>query len=333
MKIFRIWFACSLGLALSLIFDWDFGFLAVLLPFFTLGKMDKFNPLIIVMIFMSALINIIIFSLIWSMFKSHPFILFMCASVVFLCMSLAMVNQKTFLLGFMGLLLGSIYLSLFSYEFMDMEDMSITIIVMCTVNALICSLACFLFPTIGHRDEEENKQDNDVTPIVIRYGEVIMVWMVVMIAFVIFQTIDLYDSSAAYASIIVILAPMTVIGVFEMSIIRVAGTMLGCAIGVSVLLVLGVWFEHVFLFWLLLTIAMGPLCYMQTLDVSKATISVSAMAALFVPLTTVTIPGGSDGFFSIIYRFSSIVVSMLLSVVLVFFISALLRLNLNSRSQ
>ncbi|MFV8423166.1 DUF2955 domain-containing protein, partial [Vibrio parahaemolyticus] len=40
MKTLRIWFGCSLGLALNMIFGWSYGFFAIMMPLFILGRMD-----------------------------------------------------------------------------------------------------------------------------------------------------------------------------------------------------------------------------------------------------------------------------------------------------
>ncbi|MCK6263481.1 DUF2955 domain-containing protein [Vibrio sp. ZSDE26] len=319
MKALRIWFGCSLGLAISMVLGWDFGFLTILMPLFVLGKIDHFHLPAMIMIFAAAVWTSLQITLLWEFFNIYPVILFILVGVAFLINSIAMTNQKTFLIGYMGLLLGSILLNFSSYTFMDIEELSITIIVACIANIVICSIAHWLFPEPeGKPSTEEPKQaapesDSAISRIE-GMTQVAMVWSIAMFAFVVFQVFDLYDSAAANASILIILAPMTCIGILQMAKIRIIGTALGCVAGLAVQLTLGLWFENPFLYWLLFTIAMGPFCYWQTQGIAKAALSLSAMAALCVPLTSALAPGESDAVFSILYRFSSIFIAVILSV-------------------
>ncbi len=319
MKALRIWFGCSFGLAISMVLGWDFGFLAILMPLFVLGKVDRFHLPLMLMILGVSVWTIIQITLLWEFFHVYPIILFILVGVVFLINSLAMMNIKTFLIGYMGLLLGSILLHFSSYTFMDIEELSITIIVACIANIVICSVAHWLFPEpdaelISEEPKHANKDSGSVINRIDGISQVVMVWSIAMLAFVTFQVFDLYDSAAANASILIILAPMTCIGIMQMAKIRIIGTALGCLAGLAVQLTLGLWFENPFLYWLLFTIAMGPFCYLQTQGVAKAAISLSAMAALCVPLTSALSPGESDAVFALLYRFSSIFVAVILSV-------------------
>lgn len=43
MKTQRIWFGCASGLALSMLFDWSYGFFAIMLPLFVLSRARAFS--------------------------------------------------------------------------------------------------------------------------------------------------------------------------------------------------------------------------------------------------------------------------------------------------
>ncbi|WP_029842759.1 FUSC family protein, partial [Vibrio parahaemolyticus] len=159
-------------------------------------------------------------------------------------------------------------------------------------------------------------------------SQVAMGWVVAMAAFIVFQIADLYDSLSAQASILIILTPMTLAGSLAMAKIRIIGTALGCIAGMAVQLILGSWYGHGLLFWLAFTIAMGPFCLWLTKGQIKAAIAFSAMSALSVPLTTSLVPEQKDAFFSILYRFSSIFVAVLLTAMVMWVVHHWIRVML-----
>ena len=137
-----------------------------------------------------------------------------------------------------------------------------------------------------------------------------------MLTFFVFQIGNLNDSLSAQVSILIVLAPMTFDGSLTQIKARVLGTGLGCLAGMIVQLSLGSWFSHGLLLWFAATIAMGLFCHWQTKEPAKAALSFSAMSALIVPLTTTLTPERQDAVYAILYRFSSIFFTLLLTVVI-----------------
>lgn len=335
MKTLRIWFGCSLGLAVSMTMGWELGFLAILLPLFVLSISDSLNLPLLLIIFVSAIWSIIQANVLWGVLGSYPLILLTAVAVVFLFKCIAMTKKQTFIVGYLGLIVVSILLHLSSYDFIDVSQISITIGVYCLLNIVICSIAYWLFPEPTCEEQHQQRQEqhqqtaDDLKgkaelPIQYDATQIMLIWVVVMLSFIIFQVVDLYDSSAAYASILVILAPLTCAGALDMAKVRVIGTAAGCAAGLAVQLTLGQWYENAFLYWLLFTIVMGPFCYWHTQGQLKSALASSAMASLTVPLTTVLIPGEQDAFFSILYRFSSIFIAVVISALFILLMQKIL---------
>ncbi|WP_047049986.1 DUF2955 domain-containing protein [Vibrio mexicanus] len=327
MKTLRIWFACSLGLAVTVMFGLDYGFLAILLPMFVLSNTDSFNMPLLMLILISAAWTTIQAMLLVDVLGGYPVIFLLAVALVFLVKSIAMTNKKTFLIGYMGIIIGSVILNLSTYPFIDIEDMAITIWVYCLLNIVICALAYWWFPSKKALDQPTTEQksaepsqaeETEAQPPQYVAENVFMVWFIAIVAFVTFQVFDLYDSSAAHASVLVILAPMSCAGALKMAKVRIIGTIMGCLAGLGMQLILGLWFDNAFLYWLLFTIAMGPFCYWQTQGPAKGAIAFSAMAALTVPMTTALSPGEKDAFFALLYRFSSIFVAVVIGAILIF---------------
>ena len=327
MKTLRIWFGCSLGLALSMLFNWSYGFFAIMVPLFILGRIDRFDLPSLLMVFFSAVWTTLQATFLLEYLQFHPVLMTVAVGIMILFKCIAMMNPKTFLFGYMGLLVGSIVLNFASYDFMDIEEFNVNMWVITFCNIFVCALAYWLFPEPDSPAESiaistPVKRDIDYI------SQVAMGWVVAMAAFIVFQVADLYDSLSAQASILIILTPMTLAGSMGMAKIRIIGTALGCIAGMAVQLTLGSWYVHGSLFWLAFTIAMGPFCLWLTKGQKKAAIAFSAMSALSVPLTTSLVPEQKDAFFSILYRFSSIFVAVLLTAMVIWVVHHWIRVML-----
>ena len=329
MKIYRIWFGCSLGLLLSMLFNWDYGFLAVLLPMFVLTKSDVMNLKLFVLVIGSAIFVTLTATLIWEWTKHSPIIMFLSVAPLMFLYCIAMLRQETFVLGYIGILVGSVVFNLASYNFIDITNFNINLWIICIANVLVCALSYYFFPEEKHNIQIDSKKNNTVSCVSIK--EICIVWFLTMIAFVIFQSADLYDSASANASIFVMLAPMSMFGVIMSAKVRVVGTAIGCSMGLLVHLVLGVWLNSAILYWLLISLCIGFICSMLVKDKAMEAIGYSSMSALCVPLTTALVPGRSDAVFNTVYRFSSIFLVVLVSSFV--FLAVHAALEITSRSQ
>ncbi|HHG3263995.1 TPA: DUF2955 domain-containing protein [Vibrio parahaemolyticus] len=327
MKTLRIWFGCSLGLALSMIFGWSYGFFAIMMPLFILGRMDNFNISALLIVFFSAVWTTIQATFLLEYLQFHPTLMTVAVGIMMLFKCIAMMHQKTYLFGYMGMLVGSIVLNFASYNFMDIEEFNVNMWVMAFSNIFVCAFAYWLFPE-PKSPAEHIEMSTPVKSDIDYISQVAMGWVVAMAAFIVFQVADLYDSLSAQASILIILTPMTLAGSLAMAKIRIIGTALGCIAGMTVQLILGSWYGHGLLFWLAFTIAMGPFCLWLTKGQIKAAIAFSAMSALSVPLTTSLVPEQKDAFFSILYRFSSIFVAVLLTAMVMWVVHHWIRVML-----
>ncbi|QEO46827.1 DUF2955 domain-containing protein [Vibrio tarriae] len=314
MKTQRIWFGCTCGLALSMLFGWSYGFFAIMLPLFILSRAERFQLKPLLMVLFSAVWTTLQATFLLEYLQFHPVLMTVAVGVFFLFKCIAMMSAKTYLFGYMGLLVGSIVFNFASYDFIDIEDFNVNLWVISLANIAICALAFWLFPE-PKRDEIQPPMNTPVKSDLDYISQVAMGWIVAMSAFLLFQVADLYDSLSAQASIIIILTPMTLAGSMAMAKIRVIGTALGCLAGLAVQLILGSWYSNGLLFWLAFTIAMGPFCYLLTRGPIKSAIAFSAMSALAVPLTAI-VPESNDAFFSILYRFSSIFITVIATAML-----------------
>ncbi|PSU17656.1 DUF2955 domain-containing protein [Photobacterium kishitanii] len=313
MKTMRLWFGCVVGLAISMIFGWSYGFFAALLPIIIMTNADhwhwnNYQQLVVGIIWVTIEV-----SLINGFFQSSPLLLTAIVGIFFLEKCVAMSHKNSYLFGFVGLLVGSIALNFASYSSFDLEDFSVTLWCSAMVTVPICALAFYLFPepmiatTI---DTTNNEQRYDHIGMI---RQIALGWIIAMLAFLVFQIGDLNDSLSAQASILIVLAPMTLIGSLAAAKIRIIGTFLGCLAGLIIQIGLYSWADNGILFIMAYAIAAGIFCSWLALGTIKSSIAFSAMSALTVPLTSSLIPDKKDAVFAIFYRFSSIFIAVVLT--------------------
>ncbi len=129
MKTMRLWFGCVVGLAISMIFGWSYGFFAALLPIIIMTNADhwhwnNYQQLVVGIIWVTIEV-----SLINGFFQSSPLLLTAIVGIFFLEKCVAMSHKNSYLFGFVGLLVGSIALNFASYSSFDLEDFSVTFVV------------------------------------------------------------------------------------------------------------------------------------------------------------------------------------------------------------
>ena len=310
----RIWFASSLGLALSMIFDWDYGFLAILTPAFVLNLEKEFGIAFIGMLVFSIIFASIEATYIIEFFQAQPLLLFVAVGIMMLINCIAMMHQITYLFGFMGIFVGSMVLNFASYDTFDITDFNINMWIISLASILIYLLSHWCFPAPKGTTPEPEEDTFAAKTEADKISQVAMGWIVAMVLFVVFQTMDLIDSLPALVSIVIILSPLNLQGSIGFGKVRVIGTALGCVAGLLLQVVLGKWFSNPLLFWLGFTIIMGFISQLFNKGMIPSAIAFSSVSALSVPLTTVLIPEQQDATFTILYRFSSIFIAVLVAV-------------------
>lgn len=313
MKTMRLWFGCVTGLAVTMLFGWSYGFFAALLPIIIMTNADHLRWNDYYQLVVGIIWTTVEVSFINGFFQSSPLLMTVMVGMFFLEKCIAMSKKDNYLFGYVGLLVGSIAFNFASYSNFDLEDFSVTLWCSAVVTIPICALAFYFFP------EPQSETKIDETNNVQRYDHVGMIrqtalgWIIAMLAFFVFQIGDLNDSLSAQASIIIVLAPMTLIGSLAAAKIRIIGTLIGCLAGLVIQIGLYSWSDNGILFIMTYAIAAGFLCSWLALGTIKSSIAFSAMSALTVPLTTSLIPDKKDAVFAIFYRFSSILIAVILT--------------------
>ncbi|MCW8328699.1 DUF2955 domain-containing protein [Photobacterium sp. SDRW27] len=322
MKTFRIWFGCVLGLTISMVFGWSNGMFATLLPMFVLSRMEHWHLGILLQVFLSIVWCSLQVTAIIGFLQPYPMLMTVAVGIMLLFKCFAMGHKSTYLFGYVGLLIGSILLNYGSYNSFDLEDFIIGLWIAAITAIPIAAMAFYLFP---------EPQTDQVKPPVITVNnqrrdplgmirQAALGWIVAMSAFILFQVADLQDSSGAQASIIIVLAPMTLVGALGAAKIRIIGTFIGCFAAMLIQLGLYTLSNNGLLFILAYAIAAGIFCRWLTTGTIKASIGFSAISALTIPLTTAFVPEQQDAFFSILYRFNSIFIVVIVASLMIWIV-------------
>ncbi|GIU05706.1 MULTISPECIES: DUF2955 domain-containing protein [unclassified Shewanella] len=335
-KTQRIWFGCVFGLAITLFFGWSNGLFAALLPMFVLTKIDSWQREIIIQLILAVTWVCIQVSFIVGFLQPYPLLMTLAVAIMLMFKCIAMTHKSSYLFGYVGLLVGSILLNFASYHGFDLEDFVMGLFASAFVTGPIVALALYLFPepvnkvksvssstlepaavnshnSRTHIDEQRKDHLGMVR-------QAALGWIVAMAAFILFQVADLNDSLSAQASIFIVLTPMTLIGSMAVAKLRIIGTFLGCLAGMILQLTLYSLANNLLLFLLGYAIAAGIFCRWLAIGGIKAGIGFSAMSALTVPLTTAFVPEQQDAFFSICYRFSSILVAVVVTSLMIWIV-------------
>ncbi|MBL4815758.1 MAG: DUF2955 domain-containing protein [Shewanella sp.] len=310
MKPLRIWFACVLGVTISTLLGWSNAMFMALFPVFVLVSLNRWNTGLFVQLILGTFWVSVQVSLIIGFLQPYPVLMLIAVGIMLLFKCFAMHHKSTYIFGYVGLLIGSILLNFGSYQAFDLENFIVGVWIATLMTLPICGLAFYCFPDPIEEGPIMSIQGQDKEPKAI-LEQTALGWLVAMAAFIIFQVANLNDSLSAQASILVILAPMTLVGSMMAAKIRIIGTLAGCMAAMAIQFVLYDMFDNPILYLVSYAIAAGIFCRWLAKDPVWAGIGFSAISALTIPLTNTMVPGQQDAFFAILYRASSILVAVI----------------------
>ncbi|AQS37368.1 Protein of unknown function (DUF2955) [Shewanella psychrophila] len=310
MKPLRIWFACVLGVTISTLLGWSNAMFMALFPVFVLVSLNRWNTSLFVQLILGIFWVSVQVSLIIGFLQPYPVLMLIAVGIMLLFKCFAMHHKSTYLFGYVGLLIGSILLNFGSYQAFDLENFIVGVWIAALMTLPICGLAFYCFPE-PVTDQPIMKVEGQVKEPKAILEQTALGWLVAMAAFIIFQVGSLNDSLSAQASILVILAPMTLVGSMMAAKIRIIGTVAGCMAAMVIQFVLYDMFDNPILYLVSYAIAAGIFCRWLAKDKVWTGIGFSAISALTIPLTNTMVPGQQDAFFAILYRASSILVAVI----------------------
>lgn len=308
----------TLGLFLCKLLGWDNGSFFCVYPMLLLGLTPTMNAHVVRQFLLQALVVSLEVLLIYGLFGDRPQLIVPLVFLAFLWRLRLMTQGPLFMFAALGSVFLSMQLHFASYPDTHLYDLVTSNLVAAGLTVLIAWLMFFLFPDATPRPPRP-AQSKDLPS---QRHEALLGASIATLSFVLFQSLDLRDSLSAQVASILVLFPMHWNGIRFAGRIRALGTLLGCAVGLLLQLLL---YSHYDVLPLVTLVYWSAAFCCARLHVLEA-----AQGIGFGALTTLAIAFGQyltpqhDVVYAIAYRLSSVCVAVFATLVTVFVLHRLL---------
>lgn len=308
----------TLGLFLCKLMGWDNGSFFCVYPMLLLGLTPSINAHVVRQFLLQAVVVSFEVLLIYGLFGDRPQLMVPLAFLAFLWRFRLMAQGSLFMFGALGSVFLSMQLHFASYPDTHLYDLVTSNLVAAGLTVLIAWLMFWLFPDAEPRPPRQMPAKDLPS----QRHEAVLGATIATLSFMLFQSFDLRDSLSAQVASILVLFPMHWNGIRFAGRIRALGTLLGCAIGLGLQLVLYSHYDVLPLVTLMYWTAAFCCARLHVLE--------GAQGIGFGALTTLAIVFGQyltpehDVVYSIAYRLSSVCVAVFLTLVAVFVLHRLL---------
>lgn len=304
-RVLRIALGSCAGFLISKYMNWPYGVFFAVYPMLLLGMLPKFDRLIAWQFMVGVAVNVVEIYLLNVFFKHHPALMIMGVFAVFFVHFRLMAKGSHFLLWASGIVTLSVLLHFSSYPDASLTDMTMAAFLATLISVISAAVLYWLIP---ETDPIAPPPQHNVSFAQINH-RTLMGAILATLSFVVFQIFDLKDSLSAQVATVLVLFPMTFRGSLENSMKRAKGVALGCALGITVQLLM-----YDLIRYLPLVVIAMFITVMLTARLHLIERTGSGMG--FGALTTIGILFGqylqpnSDMLYSSMYRFSSVVVAL-----------------------
>ncbi len=308
----------TLGLFICKLMGWDNGAFFCVYPMLLLGLTPSINAHVVRQFLLQAVVVSAEVLLIYGLFGDRPQLMVPLAFLAFLWRFRLMAQGPLFMFGALGSVFLSMQLHFASYPDTHLYDLVASNLVAAGLTVLIAWLMFWLFPDAEPRPPRQMPAKDLPS----QRHEAVLGATIATLSFMLFQSFDLRDSLSAQVASILVLFPMHWNGIRFAGRIRALGTLLGCAIGLVLQLVLYSHYDVLPLVTLMYWTAAFCCARLHVLE--------GAQGIGFGALTTLAIVFGQyltpqhDVVYSIAYRLSSVCVAVFLTLVAVFALHRLL---------
>ena len=290
----RIAVAGTIALSISTFYDVQYGVFFVVYPLMLMSLVPMFNLHVARQFIFSAAVNCVEMVLIVGYLSQWPVIMTLVVFALYVMRFRFMSQGPLFLLGSMGVVCQSTMLNFMSYPTSNWHTLMFSNMEACVMAVALSALLHYLLSGT-----------------------------VATIIFVVFQICDLSDSLSALMAGILILFPMHYRGAVISSIWRVVGVVLACLYILVVQLIIYDFSNHMILMMPLIGLGLAFSARLHVMEKVGAGVG-------FASITTIGIMFGQnlhpyqDLVFSDLYRITSVTVSLVVTLTLVFLMHRLL---------
>ncbi|SNY99086.1 DUF2955 domain-containing protein [Halomonas sp. hl-4] len=298
----------SLGFIISQLMGWNYGVFFTVFPMFLLGMVPILNGHIVRQFLANVSINVLEVSLVVGLLKHMPLVMTLVVLVIFSFRFYLMAKGPLFLFGANGVLTLSILLHFASYPSVDLSDLLASNMVASGLAVLIAMLMHTLFPDV----EPRNPPPRGAKPAAQIRHETLMGGITATLSFVVFQVFDLQGSLSAQMATILVLFSLGYGGAKVSAGKRAVGTLLGCNLALAMQLVLYTQSHHFLLVMLLYWLGLMLLAREHILEGGGSGIGFGGLTTLGI-LFGQSLGPQQDLVYSALYRFSSMSVALLVT--------------------
>lgn len=315
----RIAFAGMIGFAISHLMDWNYGVFYTVYPMFLLGLVPVFKPHVVRQFLGNACINVVEVSLVVGFTQHMPVVMTGLAFLLFYSRFRLMARGPLFLFGANGVLTLSILLHFASYPSRNLFDLLTNNVVASVLAVCIAALMYLLFP-----DAEGRKPPPAVDkPASLVRHQTLIGAITATLSFAVFQTLDLKDSLSAQMATILILFALGYPNARVSAVKRAIGALLGCNLAILIQLLLFTQSDHLLLVMLSYWIGLMLFARIHLLEGGGSGVGFGALTTLGILFGQYLGPN-QDVFYAALYRFSSMSVAMVITLVVMAMLHRLL---------
>lgn len=301
----------TLGFVVSQLMGWNYGVFFTVFPMFLLGMVPILNGHIIRQFLANVSLNVLEVSLVVGLLKHMPVVMTLVVMGIFLFRFNLMAKGPLFLFGANGVLTLSILLHFASYPNVDLSDLLACNLVASGLAVFIAMLMHTLFP-----DVEARKPSPRVTKTSsqIRH-ETLIGGLTATLSFVVFQVFDLQGSLSAQMATILVLFTLGYSGAKVSAAKRAVGTLLGCNLALLMQLLLYTQSHHLLLVVLLYWLGLMLFAREHIHEGGGSGIGFGGLTTLGI-LFGQSLGPQQDLVYSALYRFSSMSVALVLTLLM-----------------
>lgn len=240
----------ALGFVVSQVMGWNYGVFFTVFPMFLLGMVPILNASIIRQFLANVSLNALEVSVVVGLLKHMPVVMTLVVLCMFLFRFNLMAKGSLFLFGANGVLTLSILLHFASYPSVDLSDLLASNVVASVLAVFIAMLMHTLFPDVEPRQPPPKASKTQAQ---VRH-ETLIGGITATLSFIVFQVFDLQGSLSAQMATILVLFAMGYAGARVSARKRAIGTLLGCNLALVMQLLLYTQSNHfllvIMLYWL-----------------------------------------------------------------------------------
>ncbi len=307
-RLLRIAFGTTAGFIVCKLMDWPYGVFFTVYPMLLLGMIPIFNRLLAIEFIAGVFINAVEMWLLETLFTPYPIAMWIAVLLIFAMHFRFMLTTPYYLMWASGLVTLSTMLNFGSYDGANLNDMFMAATLATSLSVACAYVLYWLLPDVepfkgGPRPPAPSAaQINHRT---------LLCALLATLSFTVFQLFDLKDSLSAQVATILILFPMTYQGSVASAKNRAKGVAYGCALALVVQVLLYSLIGHFLLVALALFITVMITAYFHVAERVGSGVGFGALTTIGILFGQYMTPH-SDILYSTLYRFSSVIVAMLL---------------------